>query len=126
MAGPPMQHQPPDRHIRIPQTVHKRIEFIQYKLLSHNTLHKKILTPLEALILFIHKLPDILLDTLQIQNIPQGHFGRPIRIPPVRQIHNITEIIRYHPIVVEVFVDDLAHGAFGFYQYLWHEEKKDE
>lgn len=121
-----MKHQPSYSDITVSKTVHQRIEFIQNELFCHNTFNQKVFTPLVAIILFVHKLLDVVFNTLQVENISESHLSSSIWVPPKCQIYDVSEIIGNHPVVVKVLVYNLSHRTFRLDEDLWDEEQENK
>ena len=105
-----MQHQPPETNVRLPQTIHQRIQVIRHKLIRHHPLRQVLLTLLITLTHLSCYLERHLRNSLNIQNIVQRQFSSFVRLPPLRQVNYVPEVVRHHPHVVEVLVDNLAHS----------------
>lgn len=55
---------------------------------------------------------------LKIQNIRQGQPCCFVRLPPIRQVDDVSKIKWNDPSIVKVFIHNLTHRTFGFMKHI--------
>jgi len=91
------------------------------------TFNDKLIKLLNSLMENVVVLLGLNFDLLRHNVIPKGlGSSRELLIPVACKINEVTLVNWDHPIVREVFVDNLSHLCILIFKNLWHKAKQDE